>query len=314
MFLAEPLRHGWTTLRASKRMLFLASSLDFLVCLPPTVYVMRQVHGLGAHRADALAVAQHFDADFMSDVHGRTSGFDDDLTALCWASIALFFLLRPLVVGGYVGLAASSRRVRFPQFVRDGGGLYWKFLRLAVLAGLAAYLLSLAAKPLLDQVKEWAELRSEPTADRYKFVTNLVVIGAMHVVAVIFDYARVGLRVGRPPGVLRELGRAALFVLQHPARTLSLYVLTLAVELGAIVAFGWLIQIADGGYFATSAIVLVLVQIVVTVREAARLLHIAGAWQIRSAEAGDEPRPPGPITPDPETPDVLRVPLPWNVR
>jgi hypothetical protein len=81
-----------------------------------------------------------------------------------------------------------------------------------------------------------------------------------------------------------------------------------------VLACGWLVQIADGGYFTTSAIVLVLVQLVVTLREGARLFHIAGAWQIRSGEAGEELRRPEVIVPEPEAPDVLRTQLPWHTR
>ena len=61
-------------------------------------------------------------------------------------------------------------------------------------------------------------------------------------------------------------------------------------------------------------IVLVVVQFVVTLREAARLFHVAGAWQIRSAEAGEERRAPEVIEPETPESDVLRSPLPWNVK
>jgi hypothetical protein len=136
------------------------------------------------------------------------------------------------------------------------------------------------------------------------------------VVALIFDYARVGIRVERRPGVLAEIGRSALFVLQHPARTITLFALSLAVELGVVVLFGWFVQLADspGGYIPSSIIVLVFFQIVVTLREAARLFHLAGAWKLRADEVGDERRAPEVIAPEPDATDVLRDPLPWNLR
>jgi hypothetical protein len=128
------------------------------------------------------------------------------------------------------------------------------------------------------------------------------------------EYARVGVRLHRRPGVFAEAGRAALFVLQHPAATLSLFLVSLAIEMGAVLACGWLVQIADGGYFTTTAIVLVLVQFVVTLREAARLFHVAGAWQLRAGAAGDERVGPEVIVSEPDRPDVLGSPLPWNTR
>ncbi len=314
MFLGEPLRHAWRTVRSSKRMLVAVGVLDLIVCLPPTIWLLQKVHAASAHRPDALELARGLDPDFFADLRGGTAGFDESLTTLCAISFGLFFLLRPFVMGAYVGLAATRRRVHLGHFAKEGGSVYWKFLRLALLAGIAAFLLSIAAKPLLEQVDEWAKLRAEATAQRYKGVTSAVVIGAYCLVAMVFDYARVGIRMNRRPGVIAELGRSALFVLQHPARTLAMFVVSLALEAGVIFGCGWLVQVADGGYFTTSAIVLVLLQFIVILREAARLFHVAGAWQIRATEAGDERRGAEAIVGEPEGPDVLRTPLPWNVR
>jgi hypothetical protein len=313
MFLGEPLRHAWRTVRGSKRMLLLVGFLDLLVCLPPAAYYFHSVHDVAGRRADALEIAQRHDADFFADLRARP-GFDDTLTVLCGVSFVLFFFLRPFVMGGYVGLAASRKRARFTQFAREAGASYWKFLRLALLAAAAAYLLSIAAKPLLTQVDEWARLRPEPTAVKYGQITNFLVFAAFTIVSVIFDYARVGARVVRRPGVLGELGRSALFVLQHPARTLALAALWLGLEWAVVVALGWFVLLADTGGLTASVTALVLFQIVVTLREALRLFHIAGAWRMRSDEAGEERRGPEVIAPEPDTPDVLRDPLPWNLR
>jgi hypothetical protein len=313
-----PLRHAFDTVRNSKGLLAATAFVDFLVALPPALYVLRQVHGGTAHRGDALELARRFDSDLMADLRARAPAFEDDLTALIAGSLFVFFFLRPFVIGAFVGAAAAARREpNLGQHAKQGGLVYWRFLLLAVTAGVAAYLLSVAAKPLLDQVDEWALVRDEITANRYRFVTNTVVFGAFYVVAMIFDYCRVGIRMHQKPGVLPvfvELGRSALFVLQHPAQSLLILIASLAIELGAVFTCGWLVQVADGGYFTTSAIVLLLVQVVVLLREAARLFHLAGAWQLRAAEAGDEPHAPAVVTPESDEPDVLRSPLPWNVR
>jgi hypothetical protein len=316
MFLGEPLRHAWTTVRSSKRMLFAVGFVDLVVCLPPVLYVLRSVHAAAAHRPDALQLAKQLSPDLMADLRSPGGGFDENVNVLCLASLALFFLVRPFVVGAYVGLSATRRRVHFGQFAREGGAVYWKFLRLALVAVVVVYLLSIAAKPLIDQVDEWARLRMEATATRYRVVTSAVVFAAFHVVAMIFDYARVGIRLTRRPGVFAEIGRSALFVLQHPLQTLAVYAIALALEVGAIAGCGWLIQVADmpGGYLLTTAVVLVLMQFVVTLREAARLFHIAGAWRLRAVEGGDAARESEVVEPEPEDPDVLSSPLPWNVR
>lgn len=313
MFLGEPLRHAWKTVRSSKRMLFAVGLIDLAVCLPPAVWLFVEVHADAAHRPDALELATRFDPDFFADLR-NAPGFDAGLTTLCAVSIGLFFLVRPFVLGAYVGLAATRRRLHLGQFAKEGGSVYWKFLRLSVLAAVVAYLLSIASKPLLEQVEEWAKLRAEPTANRYELVTSAVVFAAYCLVSMVFDYARVGIRMNRRPGVLAELGRSALFVLQHPARTLAMYVVSFALDAGVVLGCGWLVQVADGGYLTTSVIVLVLLQFIVILREASRLFHVAGAWQIRAAEAGDERTRAEIVPSEPEGPDVLRAPLPWNVR
>ena len=311
MFLGEPLKHAWKTVRSSKRMLVAVGCVDMICCFPAVFYVLRQMHAAAAHRPDALQIAKSLSPDLMADLR---TGFDDNLDVLCLTSLVLFFLIRPFVVGAYVGLSATRRRLHFGQFAREGGSVYWKFLRLALVAVVAAYLLSIAVKPLLEQVEDWARLRTEPTASRYKIVTNAVVFAGFHLVAMIFDYARVGIRLARRPGVFAEIGRSALFVLQHPMQTLAIYAISLGLEIGAIAACGWLLQVADGGYLTTTAISLVLIQFVVTFREAARLFHLAGAWRIRASEAGEEGREAEVTSPEPEGGDVLAVPLPWNVR
>ena len=317
MFLGEPLRHAWTTVRSSKRMLFAVGFVDLIVCLPPVLYVLHTMNAAAGHRPDALQLAQQLSPDLMADLRAPGAGYDDALHVLNLTSLALFFLVRPFVVGAYVGLSATRRRVHFGQFAREGGSVYWKFLRLALVQVLAMYLLSIAVKPLLEQVEEWARLRSETTAYRYEVVTNAVVFGGFHLVAMIFDYARVGIRLARRPGVFAEIGRSALFVLQHPLQTLAIYALAFGLEVGAIAACGWLIQVADlpGGYLTTTAVVLVLTQLCVTLREATRLFNVAAAWRIRASEAGWEGREEEEEgAPEPEDSDVLGVPLPWNVR
>jgi hypothetical protein len=314
MMAAQALRHAWRTVRNSKRMLVWVGLVDLLVCLPAAVLYGGAVHAVAGRRADALELAQRFDPDFFADLRSRAPELDTSLAALALASLVVYFLVRPLVMGGFVGAAASGRRMHFAAFAREGGALYWKFLRLSFVAVVACYLLSIGAKPLLDKVAEWAVARSEATAHRYHLVTQVVVFGVFCLLAVVLDYTRVGMKLSRRPGVFREFGRSALFVLHHPGRTLSLFAVTFAAELAVLAGFGWLVRTVDGGYLTTSEIVLVVMQGVVTLREACRLAHVAGAWHIRAADAGEEPRERQVVVPEPPDSDLLRSSLPWNAR
>jgi hypothetical protein len=133
MLLAQALRAGLDAVRRSKRLLLLAALVTALVSLPFALWMGRKVHEVGAHRPDARAIAESHDPDFFADVRSASPGFDADATALALAALAIYFCVRPLIAGGYVGIAAAGRRIPFSQFVREGGHQYWKLFRVALL-------------------------------------------------------------------------------------------------------------------------------------------------------------------------------------
>jgi hypothetical protein len=174
-----------------------------------------------------------------------------------------------------------------------------------------AYLLSLAASPLLDYIDDQAaNFRTEGPAETYRRITEAVVFAAFWVLGTILDYTRVGIRMHRRPGVLAELLRSAVFVMQHPVDTLGFSALSFGIEIAVIWGFALLLDAADGAYLITSVTILILVQVLVALREACRLFHHAGAWNIRRREEGggeaEEERADG------LSRDDLLADLPWN--
>lgn len=311
MLLLDAASAGFAAVRRSKRLVALSGLVTALASLPLALWTGRAVHQSAAHRPDARSVAESLDADFFADVRSSSPGFDDDATALVVASLLLFFVVRPLVVGGYVGVAAAGRRIPFSQFVREGGHLYWKLFRVAVVGVVALYLLSLGLKPLQTWIGEVASrLPSEATALRYRRAAEVFAFASCGAVAAVFDYARVGLRMHRPPGVLREIGISAMFVVRHPGRTLGFFGIAFAIEAAVIAAAIPLLRLADGAYVATSVVVLVLGQMLVTLREACRLFHLVGAWHIRRIDEAGRPSRAAAASGEP---DLLDAPLPWNV-
>lgn len=310
MLLADAVRDGLRAVRRSKRLVTLVAFIDALVALPAAMYVYREIQGAGGLREDATELARTLQPDFLADVRRNSEGFDANLTALVGVAVVLFFLVQPLVRGGYVGIAAQRVRLPFGEFIRDGGAVYWKFVRVAVLGLVVCYGLSLAARPLLEYMADLAErLDSEAAEVRYQRITEIVVFCAFLTVATILDYVRVGIRLYRRPGVVKEFLRSALFVLQHPLKTGGLALVALAFELAVVAAFVPVLRWADGAYVLTSVVVLLLVQVLVVLREAVRLFHLAGAWTIRVAAegAGDEAT----LRREAREPDLLED-LPWH--
>lgn len=312
MLLADACRAGFGAVRRSKRLLACSALTTGLAGLPLAVFVARQVDAQGARRPDATEVARFLDPDFFADVRSANPSFDADAVALVVVSIVLAFAVRPLLWGGYAGIAATKKRLTFAKFVREGGNTYWKFLRISAVGLVLLFAVSVGLKPLLDTVERFA--LSEPTeiaARNARTVAQVIAFLALCVPAMIADYARVGVRMRRRPGVLAEFGRSAMFVFQHPFRTSGFYLIGLALEAAAIAAMVLLIRMADGAYVATSVVVLVLGQLLVALREATRLFHLAGAWTIREAE--ERPAPRRPAEPESQGDDLLDKPLPWHV-
>jgi len=308
---ARAVTSAWRAVRRAKRLLALVSLVDMLVCLPAALYVGMSLHIAARHRTDATQLAKELDLDFMAEVRAQ-AGFDQTLTLLIIGSLLLFLVARPLFIGGYVGIAArGGERVRFDEFVREGGGVYWKFLRLSLLAMFSAYLLSIAAGPLLEYIDDQAaNFETEGPAERYRRITEIVVFCAFWIMGTVLDYARVGVRMHRRPGVIVEMFRSTIFVLQHPLETLGFSALAFSFEATVIWAFGYVLAAADGGYIVTSIVVLILVQLLVALREACRLFHLAGAWRIRARQEGSvaDGGPHG----GGEDGDDLLDNLPWN--
>lgn len=306
---AGPVVAGFAAVRRSKRLLLLSALLTALIALPPALYVAREVHAHAARRPDALDIARALDPDFMADVRLANPGFDASVTALVVASFVLYFLTRPLIWGGYCGIAATDRRIHFATFLREGGANYWKFLRIAALGGVLLVGVSLAMKPLLTLVEKWAvDEPSETLGERYRASAQYVAIGALLLVKLVLDHTKVGVRLHHRPGVFVELGRSAMFALTR-LRTFMVFGIARVLEFAAIVALSAAIETADGAYVLTTVIVVILGTLLVAAREAVSLFHIAAAWQIRATE--DAPPPPAPDYGDGE-PDILQTPLPWH--
>jgi hypothetical protein len=307
---AGAVRAAWRAVRRAKRLVGLVALVDALACLPAAIYVGLAVHRSAAHQTDATGLARTLDLDFMADLRGTDGDFDATLIALTASTLVLFFFVRPLFMGGYVAIAARGDRIRFDEFVRVGGAVYWKFLRIALIGLLTAYLLSLAASPLLDYIDDQAaSFQTEGPAQTYRRITEAVVFAAFWLLGTILDYTRVGIRMHRRPGVFAELLRSAVFVLQHPVDTLGFSALAFGVEIAVIWVFALLLESADGAYLVTSVTILILIQVLVALREACRLFHHAGAWAIRRREEGPSPEEERAAA---MAHDDLLSDLPWN--
>lgn len=311
MGFADHVRAGFSAVSRSKRLLLVAAGSTAVVSLPLAAWAWRQAGALGAHRLDAADIAKSLDPDFLADLKQANPGFDADAHALVWTSLVLAFLLRPFLWGGYAGIAASPRRLSFAKFAREGAAVWWKFLRLSALGLLLLGAASVAYQPILTKLNDVAAQSREEAALKWRWTAQALGFAALCVVPLVLDYARAGIRMRRKPGVLAELGRAAMFVLQHPLPAIGLYAIGLALEIGLALPVLLLLRVLDGGHVVTAVFVLLVGQCVVALREAARLFHLAAAWHLREAEEGRAAAAAAVRPPDGA--DVLEERLPWHV-
>lgn len=301
---------GVSAVRRSKRLLGLSAVSTALLALPAAIFVGRRFHDAAAQRPDAPDIARSLDLDVLFDVKGGGGSFDADLTALVVAALIPYFVLRPLLLGGYCGVAATERRMPFATFVREGGTVYWKFLRVSVLGLIGVYAASLAAKPLIDTFDEFAKRAAdEGAATRYRLFSHVVALAVLGLPRLVTDYARAGVRLNRSPGVLKQVGRAGLFVVSHPFRTVGLFLLARGIEVALILLFLPVLRAVDGAYLTTTIVVVLLSTALVALREGAVLFHLAAAYHLRRA---DESAAPPATAPGDDGPDILEAPLPWR--
>jgi hypothetical protein len=213
-------------------------------------------------------------------------------TGVAGAAIAFGLLsaaFAALLTGGFAGrFGATNDRSSLAAFGSDCG----KF-------ALPSLALGLVSAGLIVAAWRWiyvgTGLLYDPGSFRYEWqavalqllrlLAFLAVAGYVHLVV---QYSRAAMGLAGSANVVSAFGRGLGFVLRHPARTLTLEILFgaigfLPLVLWAIYGTAW-----DGADRSDYWLLLVLQQLVVLVRIAARAAHLgaASAWLREAASAG----------------------------
>ena len=163
-------------------------------------------------------------------VLGNLSRFldGDELHGTLLAVVVFYLTLWVFLVGGILDRLARQRRVTSSGFFSACGTYFFRFSRLAVLAGLTYWLL---VGPLhgwlFDDV--YTALTDDLTVERTAFAVRLAlyaVFGTLLVVVnLLFDYAKIRAVVEDRRSMIGALLAAARFVYRRPAATAGLYLL-----------------------------------------------------------------------------------------
>ena len=241
--------------------------LTVLAALPATValgYSLQQSFG---HTLAAEKMAEGFDTgwygEFSEDARGIERAFDPAISGVGgvlanlegWADgsivqispgligLAVVFVLAwALFLGGAIERYAFDDARRGIAGAFAAGGRYWmRFVRLAVLSGVAYYGVYRFHGWLMDRVETRLLDVTEETRAMWTTLAVYAVTALLLVtVRACFDYAKIAIVVEDRKSALLSAVQGAAFVITHPLSTLGLVLVIAFVSAGPLALYVWL--------------------------------------------------------------------------
>jgi hypothetical protein len=182
-----------------------------------------------AHSFSGQRVLQKLDVPWLGDFIYRFMDAAPAFTGLALLAAILYLLLSVFLNGGIIGcLDRPGARPALADFFHDCGLHFWRFFRLFLLS-IPAYLLVVgvffqlivAALKILDRraTTEWPAL----IISNVRILALILLLG---LVAMFFDYAKIGLVTGARKKALKETWLTLAFVGRRFGRAWGLYLLS----------------------------------------------------------------------------------------
>ena len=144
------------------------------------------------------------------------------------AALAVYLTVWTFLSGGIIDRYARQRATHAHGFFAAAGVFFWRFLRLAVIAGIVYWF-------LFTEVHGWLfddlyprltrDLSVERNAFLWRAALYAVFAALLAVTAVVFDYARIRTVVEDRRSIVGSLLAALAFIGRNPSRVLGVYVL-----------------------------------------------------------------------------------------
>ena len=293
-------REGWNRILAAPALVAGVFALTFLLALPLAV-MMRQALAshLGASLAAETAASgvnydwwQEFTAQatglgttFAPSVIGFATVLDNVSGVLdararvapLAAALALYLVGWAFLSGGILDRYARQRPIHVHGFFAASGVYGFRFLRLAVVAGLIYWWLFAYLHPWLFNT-QFDNLTRGMNAERTAFVVRAifyVLFGAiLLVVNLVVDYTKVRIVVEDRRSALGAISAAIRFIRNHPRQALALYALN-SVTFLAVIAVWAMIAPGAGGAGLSMLAGFVLAQLYIVARLLMKLQFIA---------------------------------------
>lgn len=207
------------------------------------------------------------------------------------AAGALYAVAWSLLLGGVIdrlaGRGGPAWRLPFRELLAAGGRYFFRFVRLALMAGVLYVLVFLGARWLFGAIEEAArDVTVERTALAWTLAGFALVVLVLAVVRTAFDYAKVAVvledRRSAVGAALSGLG----FVVRHPVKTLGLFAAFTVVGLLLLWLYGVIAPTAGPGSWAGVAAAFALGQIALATRLGLRLAVLGGETALYGARSG----------------------------
>jgi hypothetical protein len=302
------LKQGWEQLKDHKKAVFYFYLTNLLVAallLVPFMQVFEDSLGPGLYR-DKLEGRLDYDwyTLFTDRVTGFASSFtpwvlgmgpfarhlerllDGDLIGLPGGIVslgALYVLLNSFLLAAAVGsLALDPKGTSFREFFRNGGMFFGRFLRLAVLAILAFWLVgSWIVEPLSDLGEK---LTNAAVTDRGAFYWNLTRYGIVLVIFLflnmLFDYARIKIALEDRTSALVAFLSALKFCTTHFLISFGFYLLIVTLGLVWVVLYTGMEWLLPQQGWLTILLAAFVQQLYMVGRLTVKLLFYSGQMQL----------------------------------
>jgi hypothetical protein len=325
-------RNGFTRVFRAPAIVIGMFSLSMAAALPAAI-VLRGTIGTHLGRslmADTAAEAVNYDwwQEFTSQASGLATTFSpaiigfaatlDNLSSVLDAQAEIAPIAAVLVVymlawiflsGGIVDRYARQRSTRAFAFFGACGVFFWRFLRLAIVAGVVYWFLFSYVHPwLLENAYRWLtrDLAVERNAFFWRIALYAVFGASVTAANLIFDYARIRLVVEDRRSALGAIRAALAFIGRHPRTTTGLYGLN-ALTFIVLIAVWAVVAPGAGRTGAVMWVGFLVAQLYLLVRIVLKLQFIASQTALFQASLAHAAYAAAPVREWPDSPAVEAV-------
>jgi len=213
--LREPLRHP--------KLVWLLWAWYGLLALVPALPAWNWWTGVLGASPEAASVLKGFDLGVFLDVTAGTGINGLGLLAdVAVAAAVVAFVSSAFVFGGILEVltSADDRRSFMHRFFRGGGHFFWRYFRLALIAGACALLaVGVLAGPVARVLARFADTEWEPAGYLFGLGIALAVALVAGLFLLALDYARIRVARDDARGMLRAYVGGLRFVLRNVLTT-----------------------------------------------------------------------------------------------